>query len=285
MNSYKIIVDSACDLPLSLLESEGLTCARLTYRFENEDEHTDYELSPSHFYGRLRSGEVAKTAAINAETFKNVFERELKAGFDVLYLGFSSGLSSTYNSGRLAAQELAECYPERKIIAVDTLCGSAGFGLLVYLVNAEKSRGATIEQAAQLATEMRLKICHWVTVDTLEFLKKGGRISSATALIGGILNIKPVMRVDDEGRLISFKKVRGRLAAIEELAKKAAETALSKYPIFISHADCREDADALAAKIRELCGKAVTLITDVGAAVGAHGGPGSLALFFVGDKR
>ncbi len=288
MRNYTIVVDSACDIAQDILAKNGIKCVNITYRFDGDEvEYNDAMLPAEQFYARLRAGELAKTAAVNVEAFKTAFKEELEAGNDVFYLGFSSGLSSTYNSGRLAAAELEGDFSDAKIITVDSLCGSAGYGLLLYLVNREKEKGASIDAAAAYAEKMRLRICHWFTVDTFEFLKKGGRISAATAIIGGLLNIKPILHVDNEGRLAAVAKVRGRIAAIEALAKRLAERAaeLDKFPIFISHADCKADAERLASKIKDLCGKAVTLITDVGSSVGAHGGPGSLALFFVGNER
>ena len=211
----------------------------------------------------------------------------MKKGYDILYLGFSSGLSTTYNSSQIAANELAERYPNQKIITVDTLCASAGQGLFVYLVAEEKKKGATIEQAAEYANKLVPNLCHWFTVDDLVYLKRGGRISPTTAFVGTVLNIKPVLHVDNEGKLINMTKARGRKMSIRTLAEKFGEFANDKKngTIFISHADCEDDAKMLAQTIKESYGSTVDVITNIGPVIGAHTGPGALALFFVGKER
>ncbi|MCD8068346.1 MAG: DegV family protein, partial [Lachnospiraceae bacterium] len=232
-------------------------------------------------------GKTAKTAAVNTETFRERFRRELEKGNDVLYLGFSSGLSATYSAGKVAAGELEEEYPERKILTVDTLSASTGQGLLVYLVKCRKEEGASIEEAAEYAESMKLKICHWFTVDTLEYLKKGGRVSPTTAWIGDTLNIKPLMHVDNEGHLVSVRNVRGKKNAINGLARRLKETAidLGKYPIYICNSDCQDTVDMLTRSLKELCGAEVKMVTDIGPVIGVHTGPGTIALFFVGNER
>ena len=194
MNKYTIITDTACDISPALLKKWGVEYINLTYRFDDEDiDYTSDKTDIKRFYNKMREGGVAKTAAINPDTFENEFEKCLKKGYDILYLGFSSGLSTTYNSSQIAANELAERYPNQKIITVDTLCASAGQGLFVYLVAEEKKKGATIEQAAEYANKLVPNLCHWFTVDDLVYLKRGGRISPTTAFVGTVLNIKPVL--------------------------------------------------------------------------------------------
>ena len=211
MSEYIIYTDSACDIAPEILKEWGVKYQNLTFRFVDEErEYQNDEMTPADFYACMRAGRVAKTAAINVETFKAAFEAELKEGRDLLYLGFSSGLSNTSNAGQLAANELAELYPERKILVVDTLCASAGQGLLVYLTVQKKNAGATIEEAAAYARELVPHLCHWFTVDDLVYLKRGGRVSPTVALIGTMLNIKPVMHMDDEGHLIKVSQARGR---------------------------------------------------------------------------
>ena len=224
---------------------------------------------------------------INTEGFREAFEEEIAAGHDILYIAFSSGLSTTYNSGRFALADLSDKYPERKLVAVDSLCASAGFGLLVYLAAKKMADGATLEEVEKFVLDTRLHICHWFTVDDLVYLKRGGRISPAATLIGTMLGIKPVLHVDDEGHLVNVSKARGRQASIHALADHYGELALDKKngTVFISHGDCLEDAETLRDMLAEEYGAKVELITDIGPVIGAHSGPGTLALFFVGSAR
>ena len=218
MSEYIIYTDSACDVAPELLKEWGVKYQNLTFHFEGEDrEYQNEDMAPAEFYARMRAGQIAKTAAINVETFKAAFEAELKEGRDVLYLGFSSGLSNTSNAAQLAANELSELHPDRRLIVIDTLCASAGQGLLLYLTLQRKNEGATIDEAAAYAREQIPHLCHWFTVDDLMFLKRGGRVSPAVALIGTMLNIKPVMHVDDEGHLIKVSQARGRKASLKAI--------------------------------------------------------------------
>lgn len=289
MNSFRIYTDSACDIKPELLKEWGVEYTSLTFRFTGDErEYSNGDMPTSEFYQKMREGAVAKTAAVNKETFANEFKKILEGGEDILYLGFSSGLSTTYNSARLAAEELKECYPERKIITVDTLAASAGFGLIVYLATEKKNGGASIEQTAEYAKSLIPKLCHWFTVDDLVYLKRGGRVSPTVAFVGNLLGIKPVLHVDDEGHLINVSKVRGRRTAVAALAEKYGELALTpgEGTIFISHADCERDALELQALMKSKYGAPdVKVITDVGTVIGAHSGPGTLALFFLGKNR
>ena len=205
----------------------------------------------------------------------------------MLYLGFSSGLSSTYSASEIAAQELRERYPERKVLTVDTLCASMGQGLLVWLTVQELKHGATLEEAAKYAEDNRLHLCHWFTVDDLFFLKRGGRVSAATALVGSALGIKPVLHVDNEGHLINVSKARGRknsiLALVDRMERSAIEP--EKQTVFISHGDCLADAEFLAQEVRRRLHVPRIEINYVGPVIGAHSGPGTLALFFLGTAR
>ncbi|MBR5322092.1 MAG: DegV family protein [Clostridia bacterium] len=288
MSEYIIITDSACDIKPEILEKWGVPFCSLTFRFDGEEkEYSNFDLTSTEFYEKMREGGVAKTAAVNVEIFSQSFEKYLENGLDVLYLGFSSGLSTTYNSGRLAALQLQEKYPDRKIIAVDTLSASAGFGLILYLTLKKKNEGATIEEAAKFAEDLRPNLCHWFTVDDLMYLKRGGRISPTVAFVGNVLGIKPVLHMDNEGHLINMTKVRGRRTSVEALAQKYDELALNtkEGTLFISHGDCLADAEYLASIIKSKHGVDVEIITDVGPVIGAHTGPGVLAFFFVGKER
>ena len=288
MNNYVILVDSACDISPDLLKEWGVYHKPLHFRFNDSDtEYADGSVDIKEFYDKMRAGGVAKTAAVNVEVFSNLFEEHLKDGMDVLYLGFSSGLSTTYNSARIAAEQLREKYPDSKILTVDTLAASAGFGLLLYLTVEKKNAGATVEEAAAFAEATKLNICHWFTVDDLVYLKRGGRVSATTAFVGNALGIKPVMHVDNDGHLINVTKVRGRKTAIAALADKFGELAVDRENgrIFISHGDCMKDVQELENLLKTRYNATVDIITNVGAVIGSHSGPGTLALFFVGNVR
>ena len=288
MNPYVILTDSACDIVPETLASWGVKAISLTFRFDGEDkEYANDDMPSQTFYNRMREGGIAKTSAINSERFRLFFEQELKAGNDVLYLGFSSGLSATYNASRMAAEQLAAEYPDRRIQTIDTLAASAGFGLLVALAARAKDEGKTMDEVAELTRSYIPRLCHWFTVDNLVYLKRGGRISPTVALVGNLLGIKPILHVDDEGHLINITKVRGRKASIATLAQKYGEL-LENAEVneaFISHGDCIEDAEQLKSILESRYGARVTLITPVGTVIGAHSGPGTLALFYIGTKR
>lgn len=288
MSNYVILTDSACDLKPQVLKSFDVEYINLHFRFENEnEEYSNEEMEIKTFYDRMRNGEIAKTTAINPDSFYAVFEKILKEDKDILYLGFSSGLSTTFNCSCIAAEELKDKYPERKIVCVDTLAASAGQGLLVYLAAEKKKSGANIEGVAEYIEKIRLSLCHWFTVDDLVYLKRGGRVSSAVAFLGAVLGIKPVLHVDNEGKLVNVSKVRGRKAALMALVDKYGELTLkdSEKIVYISNADCREDAEFLKSELTEKYGVDVKIITDIGPVIGAHSGPGTIAVFFIGTER
>lgn len=290
MKDYIIITDSCCDLTPALADSADLAVIPLIVTIEGKEYRNmldGSEIDPKAFYDKLRAGTTATTSAINPDVFNSVFEDALKAGKDILYLAFSSGLSSTYHASTIAADELKEKYPESKIYCVDTLAASMGQGLLVYLAAEKKKDGATIEEVRDFVEQNKLNLCHWFTVDDLNHLKRGGRVSATTALVGTMLNIKPILHVDDEGHLINVGKVRGRKASIESLFTHMKESAInpSEQTVFISHGDCEEDALVLKKMVeKELSPKEIKINT-IGPVIGAHSGPGTLALFFLGDKR
>ena len=288
MDNYVIFTDSACDMESDTLKKWNVKFIDLTLKFDGEDKiYKNSEVEPVAFYNKMREGGVAKTSAVNSQAFKLAFEEELKNGNDIFYLGFSSGLSTTYNSGASAAKTLSEAYPDRKILTVDSLAASAGFGLLVYLAVKKKEEGASIEELAKYMEEIKWNMCHWFTVDDLVYLKRGGRVSAAAALVGGMLGIKPVLHVDNEGHLINTAKVRGRKASIKALFDKYKELAIdpTKGPIYICQGDCKEDADMLTNMIKEEFGPETDMTVFTGPVVGAHSGPGTLALFFLGKER
>lgn len=288
MNNYVIFTDSACDIKPVILNEWGVRFINLNFHFAGEGkEYSNDEMDIKTFYDRMRAGETAKTSAVNPEGFASEFEEILKEGLDILYLGFSSGLSTTFNSARIAASELEEKYPNQKIICVDTLCASAGQGLLVHLAVEKKNSGATIEETAKYVKDSVLSLCHWFTVDDLEYLKRGGRVSPTVAFVGGILGIKPVLHVDNEGKLISVSKVRGRKASLNALVEKYGELAINPQNglAYISSADCAEDVEYVKSLLMEKYNTEVEVVTDVGPVIGAHSGPGTFALFFLGKER
>lgn len=287
MAEYVIFTDSSCDLPNDKIAEYGLKVASLELNIEGKGTVLNHEIDPKEAYALLREKHTIKTAAANMDKFIELFEKELVEGKDVLYLGFSSGLSATFMSGKNAAEELSEKYPERKVIAIDTLCASLGQGLLVTLACRKKDEGATIDEVAEYVEQTKLHLCHWFTVDDLFFLKRGGRISAATAIVGTMLSFKPVLHVDNEGHLINVTKVRGRRAAIAALAEKMKETAIdpANQTIYICHGDCYDDAKILADMITEQFGITDILIDYTGPVIGAHSGPGTLALFYIGTER
>lgn len=290
MSQYTIVTDSSADLTPELVKELKVEVIPLSLAFGEEVYH-DYpdnrELDPKDFYRRLREGEMATTAAINLQEAKDALAPILERGEDVLVLAFSSGLSTSCQSMMLAAQELMEEHPERKIYVVDSLCASLGQGLFVYHVAKKRDEGASLEETRDYAESIKLQLCHWFTVDDLHFLKRGGRVSAATALLGSMLQIKPVLHVDDEGHLINVSKARGRKNSIQAIVDKCAELAIDpgKQTMFICHGDCIEDARLLADMVRERFGTKDIRIGYTGTVIGAHSGPGTLSLFFLGQHR
>ena len=288
MSQFVIYTDSGCDIAPELLAQWGVAWSSLSFCFTDEErEYTAADMDVKTFYDRMRAGSTAKTSAINIGTFSDAFEQILRQGKDVLYIGFSSALSTTYQSAAVAAKQLATQYPERRVIAVDSLCASAGQGMLVYLAAQKQKSGATIEETAAYVEATKLHICHWVTVDDLEYLKRGGRISPTVAFVGNALGLKPQIHVDNGGSLVNVSKVRGRKKSVAALADKYGELACtpSEGVVFISHSDCEEDAKSLADLLQERYGVSVQIITYIGTVIGAHTGPGTVALFFVGKER
>ena len=290
MSDYIIMTDSSCDLPAALAEQMELTVLPLYVDVDGQV-YTNYlderEISFTEIYAKLRTKCPAKTSAVNMNDFLGPMEALLAEGKDVLYIGFSSGLSGTYNAGAMAAQELADKYPQRKLYTVDSLSASLGQGLLLYLAWQEKQKGKTIEEVRDFVEANKLHLCHWFTIEDLMFLKRGGRVSGATAIVGSMLSIKPVMHMDNEGHLIKVDTARGRKASIKALADRAEKLGidLQNQTIFISHGDCIDDANYLADIMRTRFNVKDVVINYVGPVIGAHSGPGTIALFFLGTER
>ena len=290
MSDFVILTDSSADLPASLVEKLDIEVLPLSFNLDGKT-YLNYpdnrEIDPHDFYEKLRAGDNATTSAVNVHDYVETLEKYLKEGRDVLVLAFSSGLSSTYQSSVLAVRELNEAYPDRKLYTVDTLCASLGEGLLVSLAADQRAQGKTIEEVRDWVLENRLHLCHQFTVDDLYFLKRGGRVSATTAVLGSMLQIKPVLHVDNEGHLINIAKARGRAASLKALVDKMEKTAIEpeKQTVFISHGDCLEDAQQVEKMVKERFGVKHVVINYVGPVIGAHSGPGTVALFYLGTER
>ena len=288
---FQIVTDSSCDLPQAMADELDLAVLPLHVHI-GEETYANYldgrEIGFHDFFNRIASGEKATTSAVNVEEFKVVMEQKLQEGLDILFIGFSSGLSTTYQSGAIACGELREKYPDRTILVVDSLAASMGEGLLLYYAQMHKEAGMTIQENAKWLEDNKLHLCHWFTVDDLMHLHRGGRVSKASAIFGSLLGIKPVLHVDDEGHLILMSKSRGRQGAMEALAAKMKETVnddVSDQMILISHGDCLEDAEKLKAIVQQVTGARHFMLHTIGTVIGSHSGPGTLALFFLGKHR
>ena len=290
MRDFVIATDSSCDLPQELVEKFELSVVPLTVTVSGEV-YTNYldgrEIGFKEFYDRSRAKEEIKTSCPSLEAFESAFSEILESGRDILYIGFSSALSATTQNARIAAEELGEKNKEAKIIVVDSLAASMGQGLLIKYVAEEKAKGGTIEEIAKYAEDTKLHICHWFTVNDLMHLKRGGRISATTAIAGSALNVKPVMHMDNEGRLINVGKARGRKASLNALLEKMRETAINpkEQTIYISHGDCEDEVKEFAKLIKKEVGFKEVVINYVGPVIGGHTGPGVVALFFYGTER
>ena len=285
--SYRIITDTCCDYPTEMYQELDLEVVPLSVLYKGEYYNTYSEAWLKDLFAGLRSGETATTSAVNPDGWATAIESVLVNGQDALVLAFSSGLSATYQSAVIAAQELEEKYPERKIRIVDTLCASLGQGLLVWYACQKRDEGLSLDEVADWVEENKLHLCHWVTADDLMYLKRGGRVSTATAVAGTLLQIKPIIHVNDEGKLISVGKARGRKAAIQTLCNKVGELGIegANDTIFICHGDCLEDAKTLESMLKEKYGTKKVFIYYIGAVIGAHAGPGTMAVFFLGKNR
>ena len=290
MADYIILTDSSCDLPQNLADQMALQVAPLTVDMDGKL-YRNYldgrEIGFHEFFERVVTAKSAKTSAVTTEQFREIIEPLCREGVDVLYLAFSSGLSGTYNSGAAAMRELNEKYPERKLYAVDSLCASLGEGLFVDLCHEKKKAGMNIDELRDYAESLKLHICHWFTVNDLMFLKRGGRVSAATAIVGSVLSIKPVMHMDNEGHLIKVDIARGRKASLRALVSRMEALAVEpeKQRVYICHGDCLNDAEYVASLVREKFGITDIRINYVGPVIGAHTGPGVVSLFFVGKER
>ena len=290
MNDYILFTDSSADFAEQKVAELGIEVLPLSFKLEEKIYRNwpdNREIHPEEFYKSLRAGSMSSTSQVNTAEFVDAFRPFVEAGKDILYLGFSSGLSGTVNSGRLAAEELAEEFPQRRLVVVDTLAASLGQGLLLYHAAQLKNEGKSMDEVAQWVQENKLSMAHWCTVDDLNFLKRGGRLSGAAALLGTMLNIKPVLHVDDEGHLIAMEKVRGRKQSLLALVDHMEKTAINpgQQVVYISHGDCLPEAQFVADEVKKRFGTKDIYINYVGPVIGSHSGPGTMALFFLASGR
>lgn len=289
MNNYIITTDTTTDLPEDYIKKHDLGIMSLTYTLEGTTYSKDNPLDVRLFYEKMRNGSMPTTSQVNPENAKNIFLPYLKDGYDILHIAFSSGLSGSYNSTRIAAEELSEEFPDRKITIIDSLAASLGEGLLVHKAVMLKEQGADLDAVADWVEQNKLHIVHNFTVDDLFHLHRGGRVSKATAILGTMINVKPILHVDDEGHLIALSKVRGRKKSLQALVN-SMEQQMGAYRsqndiVFISHGDSLADAQYVADLVKQRFGIESFLINYVGPTIGAHSGPGTIALFYMGDYR
>jgi len=290
MRDYVIFTDSSADLDPVMIEKLGVEVIPMNFILDGET-YANWpdgrELSFAEFYDRLRKGGMSSTSQINTTEFLDMFRPHLMKGLDIVYFALSSGLSGSVNSAYIAAEELEKEFPESKVRVVDSLSASLGEGLLVFYAAQLKKQGSTIDETVDWITEHRKNFSHWFTVDDLNFLRRGGRLSGTVALLGAMLSIKPVLHVDDEGRLISMEKARGRKNSLNALVERMVETAIDPgdQTVFISHGDCLEDAEYTANEIRNRLGTKEIYINYIGPVIGSHSGPGTIALFFFAKER
>lgn len=285
--SYQIVTDTCCDYPSAMYEELGLKVVPLSVLYKGE-QYTQYsEEWLKGLFDGLRNGESASTSAVNPTGWAEVIEPVLAGGEDALVLVFSSGLSTTYQSAVIAGEELMEKYPDRKVNVVDTLCASLGQGLFVYYACQKREEGLSLQELTDWCENIKQHLCHWVIADDLMYLKRGGRVSAATAVAGTLLQIKPLIHMNEEGKLINVGKIRGRKAAIKALCDKVGELGIpgANDTIFICHGDCLEDAETLEAMLKEKYGTKKVFIYYIGAVIGSHAGPGTMAVFFLGQHR
>lgn len=290
MRNYKIITDSTCDLPSTVIRELDVHVIPMEYILDGVSHFQDIEdecEKTASFYGRLREGKVSSTSMINTARFIGVFEPYLKSGQDILHVSFSSALSGSYNASRMAAEELKELYPERKILVLDSIAASIGQGLLVYHAVLKKRQGLTLEELYIWLEENKKQICHWFTVEDLMHLKRGGRISALSANIGTALNIKPILSVNMEGKLVNLGKVMGRKKSLSELIikmKTSIETPENQV-VIIGHGDSLKDAEFLSSKLKNELHVKEVIMTQIGPIIGSHTGPGMIGLTFIGDRE
>lgn len=286
---FKLITDNSCDMPVSYYKEHNIECMNLSYIIDGVTYGQDKEIEWKEFYRMMRDGVMPTTSQINPDEFRRHFERIIQTDKEILYLAFSSGLSGTYNNGRIVADEIMEEHPDVRIVVIDTLCASMGEGLIVHKAMGLRDKGFTLDQTAEWVRNHMQNVVQVFTVDDLFHLYRGGRVSKTTAFVGTLAGIKPKLQVDSEGHLTVIDKARGRKKSLNLLVDYM-QTKTKNYSekndiVFISHGDALEDAEYVAGLIKERLGITEFIINNIGPTIGAHAGPGTIALFFMGTSR
>ena len=287
MREFVISADSTVDLPKQFLEEKQVPVVSLSYIIDGATYKDGEGLTSKEFYDKIREGAMPTTSQVNPEQARDLFEPILKEGKDILHIAFTSGLSGTYNSCRIAAEELREEYPDRKIVVVDSLCAASGGGLLLYKALELKEKGKSFDEIATWVEDNKLHVCHDVTVDDLFHLHRGGRVSKTSAVLGTIIKIKPIIHVNDEGKLIVIGKERGRKKALQTLVERMAEKSqgFDNDIVMITHGDAQEDAEYVKGLIQEKFGITNIMINPLGTVIGSHTGPGVISIFYMGNRN
>ena len=287
MSKFVITADSTVDLPKAFLEEKQVPVVSLSYIIDGATYRDGEGLTSKEFYDKIREGAMPTTSQVNPEQARDLFEPILKGGTDILHIAFTSGLSGTYNSCRIAAEELSEEYPDRKIVVVDSLCAASGGGMLLYKALELKEQGKSFDEIVTWVEENKLHVCHDVTVDDLFHLHRGGRVSKASAVVGTIIKIKPIIHVNDEGKLIVIGKERGRKKALQTLVERMEEKSqgFENDIVMITHGDALEDAEYVKGLIQDKFGITNIMINPLGTVIGSHTGPGVIALFYMGNRN
>ncbi|MBE6023840.1 MAG: DegV family protein [Cellulosilyticum sp.] len=284
-----IVADSCCDLPYAYVKENPIEIMPMNIIIEDQNKKDNFMITGEYsaFYQAIREGTMPKTSQINAYEFKEKFSQLIKAGKQVVYIGFSSALSGCINSAKIAVEEIKEEIPTAKIAIIDSKCASMGQGLLIYYAVQQIKQGKTFEEVVTFVEDNKLKINHWFTVSDLNYLFRGGRVSKTAATVGTLLQIKPIMHVDNEGRLTPVEKAKGRKKSLKVLIEKLKEKIIEpeKQIVFISHGDVLEEAEQVKEALLEECHVKEVWINYVGATVGSHSGPGTIAIFFMGEQR
>ena len=287
MSKFVITADSTVDLPKAFLEEKQVPVVSLSYIIDGATYRDGEGLTSKEFYDKIREGAMPTTSQVNPEQARDLFEPILKGGTDILHIAFTSGLSGTYNSCRIAAEELSEEYPDRKIVGDDSLCAASGGGMLLYKAIELKEQGKSFDEIVTWVEENKLHVCHDVTVDDLFHLHRGGRVSKASAVVGTIIKIKPIIHVNDEGKLIVIGKERGRKKALQTLVERMEEKSqgFENDIVMITHGDALEDAEYVKGLIQDKFGITNIMINPLGTVIGSHTGPGVIALFYMGNRN
>jgi len=291
MRDFVIITETTADLPASYIEENGLIIAPLYYQIGDTVYGEEKHMELKEFFDAMRNGAAPTTSASNPDTLRKLYIEIIESGKDILHLAFSSGLSCSYNNASFVANDISEEYPDAKITVIDTLCASLGQGLIVNSAVQMKKQGKSIDEIAAWVESKKLNLCHQFTVDDLIYLYRGGRLKKSSAILGTIINIKPVLHVDNEGHLVPLTKVRGRKKSLNALVDNMV-AALEGYDydfenewVYISHGDCQEDAEYVKAQIEERIGVKNFMINYLSPTIGSHAGPGTVALFYYGKER